>query len=266
VSITSTIVDQAEIRFREAVEALKPYVGCFWTITAGRHAAIRVVPDGSTSISAQQQDGRWTGWSLRGPLVRPDERRFTSPATLVGIRLRPGVAYILSGIAAHQTVGRRLELKEIAPFRELVTQSPTPQTPEQHIDALERFLIARLKDTGVHSVVAKALHEIEREHGCSKIKEVTRRCSVSPRHLNRLMHEWIGYGPKVYASIVRFQMTLKQIDRAPAQLGAALAYDTGYFDQAHLTSNLVRFAGETPRRLASDCAADFSKTRCDDTL
>jgi hypothetical protein len=157
VSITSTIVDQAEIRFREAVEALKPYVGCFWTITAGRHAAIRVVPDGSTSISAQQQDGRWTGWSLRGPLVRPDERRFTSPATLVGIRLRPGVAYILSGIAAHQTVGRRLELQEIAPFRELLRQ-------------------------------------------------------------------------------------------------------------AHLTSNPVRFAGATARRLASDCVSDFSKTRCDDTL
>jgi AraC-like DNA-binding protein len=266
VSITSTVVDHAEIRFREATDALKPYVGCFWTIMAERNAAIRVVPDGSTSISAQLEESGWSGWSLRGPLVRPDERRFTSPATLVGIRLRPGVAYILSGIAGHQTVGRRMQLKAIAPFRELVSENPPPQTPEEHIDALERFLVARLKDKSVHIVVAKALHEIEREHGCSKIEEITRRCSVSPRHLSRLMHEWIGYGPKVYARIVRFQMTLKQIDRAPAQSGAALASETGYFDQAHLTSDLVRFAGTTPRRLASDRVADFSKTRCDDTL
>jgi hypothetical protein len=43
-----------------------------------------------------------------------------------------------------------------------------------------------------------------------------------------------------------------------------LASDKGYFDQAHLTLDLARFAGETPRRLAATSVSDFSKTRCDD--
>src|SRR5262245_66670822 len=97
-SIASTVVHRAEIQFHEAVDALRPFVGCFWVVTAERGATIRVVPDGSTAISIQLQNGRLSKWFLRGPLVRPDERRFPSPALLSGIRLRPGVAFLLSDL------------------------------------------------------------------------------------------------------------------------------------------------------------------------
>jgi hypothetical protein len=80
------------------------------------------------------------------------------------------------------------------------------------------------------------------------------------------MRLWVGYGTKSFANVVRFQATLKEIEHAPSQSGALLASETGYFDQAHLTVELGRFAGETPRRLASTSVSDFSKTRCDDGL
>ena len=260
-SITSTLVHRADIRFQEAADVLRPYVGCFWVITAERDAMIRIVPDASTAISIELQ-GRPSHWLLRGPLVRPDERRFTSAATLIGVRLRPGVAFILSGIAADGTVGRRIDVSTIAAFRELVEEDPAPQTPAQCIDALQRFLIGRLRNASVNSVVAKALHEIERNPTCPRVGDIAARCHVSPRHLNRLMRIWVGYGPKRLARVVRFQTTLEQIERSPTQSGAALASTAGYFDQAHLTSDLARFAGATPRHLASRCVADFSKTRC----
>jgi hypothetical protein len=263
-SITSTLVHRAEIRFHEAAEVLHPHVGCFWVVTAEPNATIRVVPDGCTSISIQLQNGRSSHWELRGPLARPDERQFTSPATLVGVRLRPGVAFTVSGIPAHTTVNRRIDLTASAPFHELIASTPVTGPPLQYIDALQHFLIRRLENASVHASVAKAVHEIEREHGLSRVSDVTAHCGISARHLNRLMHLWVGYGTKVYASIVRFQATLREIDHAPAQSGALLASETGYFDQAHLTQALGRFAGDTPRRLASTSVSDFSKTRCDD--
>jgi len=263
-SITSTVVQQAEIQFREAASELKPYVGCFWTISTERDAEIRIVPDLSTSISTELVNGQWSGWCLRGPLVRPEERRFTSPATIVGVRLRPGVAFMLSAIPGEATVGRRLQLSTVATFRELVAEHPLPNTPASCIDVLERFLIQRLHHARMHHVVARALNDIDRDRGCSNIGDIANRCRVSARHLNRLMHVWVGFGPKVIAGIVRFQATLEEIDHAPARSGAALALETGYFDQAHLTTNLNRFAGTTPRRLASRSASDFYKTRCDD--
>jgi AraC-like DNA-binding protein len=262
-SITSTVVDRAEIHFYEAASALRSFVGCFWVVTADRGATIRVVPDGSTSISIQLQEGTAAGWVLRGPLVRPDERRFTSPAIMIGVRLRPGVAFILSGIPSDAIVDCRISLSDRPGFHELVSGRPTLDTPMQCIDVLQRFLIERLKDASVHGVVAAAIREIEREHGCLRVAEIAARCGVSPRHLNRLMRVWVGYGPKRFANIIRFQESLEQMERAPTQSGAALASDTGYFDQAHLSLDSTRFAGASPGHLTSRCVTDFSKTHCD---
>jgi AraC-like DNA-binding protein len=264
VSITSTLVHRADIRFHEAAETLRPHVGCFWVVTAEPRAAIRVVPDGSTSMSIMLQPGRAARWLLRGPLLRPDELRFASASTLVGIRLRPGVAFAVTGIPADTTVGRRVVLPD--PFRGLVAADAVAQTPEQHIDALQRLLIERLRQSSVCATVAKAVHEIERDHGLSTVSDIAARCGVSPRHLNRLMRLWVGYGPKSFANVVRFQATLNDIDRTPAQPAARLASENGYFDQAHMAGTVRRLAGETPRRLATSSVSDFSKTRCADAL
>jgi methylphosphotriester-DNA--protein-cysteine methyltransferase len=120
------------------------------------------------------------------------------------------------------------------------------------------------EQASLHSSVAAALHEIEREHGCLRVPDVAARCRVSSRHLHRLMRVWVGYGPKCYANIVRFQSTLHEMDDMPGRTAAALASENGFFDQAHLTLDLARFAGATPGHLTSRGVADFSKTRCDD--
>src|SRR5258708_17169415 len=211
-SITSTQVDRATIQFHEAAGALTPHVGCFWVVTAEPGGSIHIVPDGSTAISMQLQDGAPAEWFLRGPLVRPETRRSASGATVIGIRLRPGVAFLLSGIRADAMVGRHLRLRELDAFQELVVSQPSPRTAVESIDALQRFLIGRLQDASVHRAVAAAIREIERARGVLPVSELAARCGVSPRHLNRLMRSWVGYGPKRFASIVRFQETLHRLE------------------------------------------------------
>ena len=198
-----------------------------------------------------------SGWCLRGPLVRPDVRRFASAATLVGVRLRPGVAFLISGVAGHAMVGRRIRLGGPA-FHALADKDHLSRTPEQRIDALQQFLLERLADAQVPDVVARALLHIERTQGSVRVADLAADCSVSPRHLNRLMRVWVGYGAKRLCCIVRFQATLPaRIEQSPARSGAALASETGYFNQAHLTLSTGRLAGATPRRLASRHAARF---------
>ena len=166
-SVGSTLVRGAEIRFREAAEKLRPFVGCFWVITADRDAVLELIPDGSTTISAQLQDEGAPVWSLRGPLLKPDARRFAAPTTVVGIRLRPGVAFILTGVAMETLVDRRIDLTSITPFRDLVAVEPRPRTPAEHIASLEHFLIERLEHAAIHPVVASVLAELERRRGAS---------------------------------------------------------------------------------------------------
>jgi AraC-like DNA-binding protein len=262
-SISSTVVDRADIRFHAAAPALQSHVGCFWVITAQCGATVRVVPDGTTSIAIELQQDRGFDGYLRGPLLRPAELRFTVPTTLIGVRLRPGVALNLSEVAAHSMLDRRIPLSDYYTFRELVSINPVPRTPSAWIAALQDFLIKRLEGTSIHPLVARALAEIHAERGSVSVADLALRCGTSKRHLGRLMREWIGYGTKRYAGIVRFQSTLTQMERAPQLPVAMLATDIGYFDQSHLTIDVTRYAGATPGRLVSERVSDFSKTRCD---
>jgi len=265
-SISSTLVQGADIRFQPAAEVLRPFVGCFWVITANAGATIRVIPDGSTTISRELRTGRSSPWVLRGPLQRPSERRFESQATVVGIRLRPGVAFLLSTMAAHSIVDRRISLDRLAAFRSLEPVESGAHTPAEVIGALESFLIARLRNAAVHPVVSTALREIERAHGGVHAADVALRCGCSARHLHRLMREWVGFGAKRLATIVRFQATLHHMEHSPRESAASFASENGYFDQSHLSVDAARFAGATPGDLSSRHVADFSKTRCDDLL
>jgi AraC-like DNA-binding protein len=265
-SVGSTLVRGAEIRFQEAAEKLRPFVGCFWVITADRDAVLQLIPDGSTTISAQLQDGGVPAWSFRGPLLKPEPRCFAAPTTVVGIRLRPGVAYLLTGIATETLVDRRIDLRHIEPFRDLVAVEPRPRTPEEHIASLEQFLVERLEHAAVHPVVASVLAELERKRGGQPASELAAHSGVSPRHLNRLMRRWVGYGSKRLATIVRFQATLHEMEKSAQRPVASLAMENGYFDQSHLTHDTVRFSGVTPGDLVPRAMTDFSKTRCDDLL
>jgi AraC-like DNA-binding protein len=262
-SISSTVVDRADIRFHPAAPALQPHVGCFWVITAECGATVRVVPDGTTSIGFEQRQGQEFEGYLRGPLLRPAELRFMVPTTLIGVRLRPGVAFNLSGFAVHSLLDHRVRLSDYDVFREIAEIDPVPRTSEEWIDRLQDFLIRRLEGTSIHPLVAKALAEIHAQQGCVSIADLARRCETSERHLGRLMRDWIGYGPKRYAGIVRFQSTLARMERTPELPAAMLATDAGYFDQSHLSGDVARYAGATPGRLASEHVSDFSKTRCD---
>jgi AraC-like DNA-binding protein len=254
-TISSTHIERADIQFQQAADALKPFTGCFWTVTAERGATIRIVPDGTAAIGVEMSEGAVAQWRLRGPALRPAERRFTAPTRLVGVRLRPGVAFLVTRVPAHALVDRSIDLQ----FEGLA-----PETPAQCIATLQRFLLDRLRDARVHPLVAAALREISQHGGQLSVADVASRCGVTARHLHRLMRRWVGYGPKRYASVVRFQATLGQMEQVPARSAAALAADGGYFDQAHLTIDVGRFAGVTPGGLRSHGVSDFSKTHCDD--
>lgn len=262
-SISSTIVDRADIQFHAAPPALKEHVGCFWVITAERGATMRVVPDGTTTIAIKQQaDGRVDGY-LRGPSLQPYDLSIAPSTTLIGVRLRPGVAHNLSSMAMHTLVDQRMCLSDHDAFLELTSVKPVPITPVQWIAKLQEFLISRLAGSSVHPLVTKVLDEIHAEHGCVSVAAMAARHHVSERHLTRLMRDWVGFGSKRYASIVRFQSTLAQMESERELPAAMLATDAGYFDQSHFNVDVARYAGATPGNLIAERVSDFSKTHCD---
>jgi AraC-like DNA-binding protein len=169
----------------------------------------------------------------------------------------------VSGVAADAMLGQRVEAGRRS--HALASEGCLSRTPQQNIDVLQRFLIERLAGSGP----PRSSHGARRNSAKARlfrVADVAAECGVSERQLNRMMRTWIGYGAKRFGRVVRFQEALKEMEHEPALSGAALASETGYFDQAHLTLDMTRLAGDTPGHVASRSVADFYKTRCDGPL
>jgi transcriptional regulator GlxA family with amidase domain len=85
-----------------------------------------------------------------------------------------------------------------------------------------------------------------RPHG--RIVELSRWIGISERQLHRRFSAAVGYGPKMFQSVLRFQRLLNTA-RETAHSLADLAAIAGYADQAHMSRDVHRLAGLPPTML-----------------
>ena len=104
---------------------------------------------------------------------------------------------------------------------------------------------------GVRPEVAYAWHVLERSQGRYPVGALSDRVGVSCRHLTTLFRREVGRTPKTVSMLMQFQHAVARIGQSARRHGtvdfAAVAAETGYFDQAHLSREFVRFAGVPPR-------------------
>jgi AraC-like DNA-binding protein len=108
------------------------------------------------------------------------------------------------------------------------------------------FLAHRSPDPALDAFL-EAKTMLEDSAGRMSIAETARCAGVSQRTLARLFQRFLGFSPKLFARIARFQAVMKRLMLDPGCSLGSLAAETGYFDQAHLARDFRRFSGGVPR-------------------
>jgi AraC-like DNA-binding protein len=107
-------------------------------------------------------------------------------------------------------------------------------------------------------LVARAIELLTRRQGLRSDSEgLARACHVSSGHLARTFQRVTGTGLHNFHVLLVLQKA-KALLRDGAPLAAA-AFDSGFYDQAHLTREFVRTYGFTPKAFKS-AWSDLSKT------
>ena len=96
--------------------------------------------------------------------------------------------------------------------------------------------------------IAAAVSRTESSAGCARIAALARASSLSMRGFQLRFRAEVGLTPKEFARLTRLQATLRALDTPDAGI-AAVAADSGFADQAHVTRELRRVTGLTPARL-----------------
>ena len=62
----------------------------------------------------------------------------------------------------------------------------------------------------------------------------------------------IGMSPKQLSRVVRLQATLKMLEQKQFTSLTSLAYENGYYDQAHFIKDFKEFTGHSPKSFYAD--------------
>lgn len=239
---------------------LADYFLCFWkqAIAGSRTYAHRVLPDACVDIVFINDDQPL----VVGPWTEPFVVRLVAGTRIVGARLHPGQAPSLLGIPAVELLNRSALLSDVwgqnrARFAPVLDLARSASRRSGLAETLVRA--TRLAAQPDPVVVASIRWLARRPHG--RVEQLSQGTGISHRQLQRRFVSAVGYGPKTFQSVLRFQRLLNLAsDPWPPQSFADLAAIVGYADQAHMTREARRFANCTPTILlrSAECTLRMS--------
>jgi AraC-like DNA-binding protein len=185
------------------------------------------------------------------------ETQATGPAMALQLDLTPLGAYRLLAISPRELAGASTALADAfgRGGASLVASLAEAPSWEERFRRLDQALLARLAGAPeAPPAVAWAWARLHASGGNAAIGPLAAGLGWSRKHLIERFRTVVGLPPKRLARILRFQRlseALRQLE-APGARGlpwAGLAFEHGYYDQAHLIRDCREFAGCTPRGL-----------------
>jgi AraC-like DNA-binding protein len=245
---------------------LAPFIECFWMLEGAPGALTeaapeRILPDGCAEIilnfaapfRAIDQNGLskiQPSQFLVGQMTRPIFIVPTGEARLIGIRFHPGGTFPFIDIPLGEAIDSVIELGAISSglARELLTATDRESALRDQIAALQAVLVNRLGKSKKESRLLGLAASIVQSAGLVSVDELASQAAMSSRQLRRRFLQEVGIGPKLLCRLLRFQRVFAAVDREDHEW-AGVAFECGYYDQAHLIKDFRQFANQTPAAL-----------------
>lgn len=89
------------------------------------------------------------------------------------------------------------------------------------------------------------------EDGCVNIQQLADDAGYSDRYIRKKFDEYIGFSPKKFSQIVRFQQTISEI-LSPNSNVEELISQRGFYDESHFYKEFKKMAQLSPKKLKSE--------------
>lgn len=167
----------------------------------------------------------------------------------VEVHVTPIGAHMLFGLPMHELTNRVVELDDVlgAGADELIGRLWDAPGWDARFAFLDAAFAARLADArGPQPGIIWAWQRLNATHGRVGVGALAEELGWSHRRLIARFRESVGLPPKTLARILRFDRVAERLRQTEAPRLAEVAYDCGYYDQAHLNRDFREFAGTTP--------------------
>jgi len=246
-------------------DTLKPFIQHYWTFTTDRAIDDAIYPSGYLELAINISDG--------GVVSVLDDRYITMPSVEVLGQLTSPARIITNGktrllvtrFYPHATslffpnpiadfTNDSVDLLDV--FKEDATDLHARMMDQptllQKISLLDAFLVKQLAKTKKHMPQVYLINSIVRQAAngseAPDIESIALQHGFSERYIQKLFLDYVGITPKRFFNIRRFNKSLELVRTSSASL-TSIAYECGYYDQAHFIKEFKTFTGLTPSQL-----------------
>ncbi len=251
-------------------ELLAPFVKSYWgmesCLPSGKEHIQRIVPNGLTELmfylgdlpeSMDAKKSLLEHSLLSGQQKEYYDIRISGFLSLFSIIFQPhGLVVFFDlpvGEIFNQNVPLKYVLKDIVDDFELILTKA--ESFSDRIMIVERFLAHRISKSSRKYEFDRIKHSIgliNRTRGIVAIEYLASAACLSRKQYERTFLNYVGSTPKQFLRTVRFQNAINEKAKRRDISLTELAYQCGYYDQSHMTSDFHKLSGMTPKKYFSD--------------
>ena len=192
-------------------------------------------------------DGERHDSFVAGPSEGPATTEHGGVQHGIELNLTPPAARRLLGVPMHELLGRVVPLDAVLDGGTLLEELAEAGGWEQRFARLDAELSRRLEAAPPsHPAVRAAYARLTATRGAVPVGVLAEELGWSRRHLAARFRDEVGVSPKALARLLRFERALELLGTRGL---ADVAYECGYYDQAHFNRDFRVFAGATPGEL-----------------
>lgn len=229
------------------------------------HVLEKVLPDGSMTLAVlleadalrvYERDGTSRSASIKGSLICGPHSIFhvidtQCQASLLTVHFHPGGAFPFFDLPVDEVANQKTPLAELwsgdaGPLRERLL---TARFPADKFAVMEAVLERRLQLGRRQSrAVSFALQRLTQGSAHRSIAALADEIGMSQRRFIQLFRAEVGLTPKAFARVRRFHAVLNRLQDSVEPDWSDVAFDCGYYDQAHFIHEFKEFCGMSPAR------------------
>ncbi|MEI2822819.1 MAG: AraC family transcriptional regulator [Chitinophagaceae bacterium] len=135
---------------------------------------------------------------------------------------------------------------EVMELREMILE--VPLIPQKFL-AVENYLLKKFSNKLItNPFVEFAVNKIIQSPNEISIEHISNKVGYSQKHLIKLFKDNVGLTPKGFLKIIRFQKAIQEIGNTKKVDWTKVAFESGYYDQAHFINDFKIFSGFTPNQ------------------
>ena len=242
---------------------LKPYVKEYFVVTIDKGVSNQVFfPSGYIDFAINISNGRvitiingravdMPRVEVLGHLTSPTRLTVADGTSVLIARIYPFASSLFFPNPISHFTNHSIDLRDVVgnesdDFYDRLIQSPSIG---EKVRVLDTFLIQKLmKNEKMHrktGIIKQVCDDLSTDGEAFDIKELASRYGFSERYIQKLFIDIVGLAPRSLFSVQRFNKSLSQVLSSQTDL-TSIAYDCGYYDQAHFIREFKKYTGITP--------------------